>query len=166
MYFLISLIFLTISVILSFVWEALPPFATIFSYSVFWCSPTSNNTLFASSVCRSALRYSSACMAWILSLILMRPRPPLSLLVDTFSNISLPLYLQRYLSISHINGSHSRSYYRGRRGHRLIWFSQNHGIFPQKEPTGVILVSFDHFASSDFNVWLRSWVFYVYQPGT
>ena len=30
------------------------------------------------------------------------------------------------------------------------------GISPQKEPTGVILVSFDHFALSDFNVWLRS----------
>ena len=28
---------------------------------------------------------------------------------------------------------------------------------PQKEPTGVILVSFDHFASSDFNVCLRPW---------
>ena len=32
------------------------------------------------------------------------------------------------------------------------------GISPQKEPTGVILVSFDHFALSDFNVWLRSWL--------
>ena len=30
------------------------------------------------------------------------------------------------------------------------------GISPQKEPTGVILVSFDHFTSSDFNGWLRS----------
>ena len=30
------------------------------------------------------------------------------------------------------------------------------GLSPQKEPNGVILVSFDHFASSDFNVWLRS----------
>ena len=30
------------------------------------------------------------------------------------------------------------------------------GISPQKEPTRVILVRFDHFASSDFNVWLRS----------
>ena len=30
------------------------------------------------------------------------------------------------------------------------------GISPQKEPTGVILVSFDHFDSFDFNVWLRS----------
>ena len=27
---------------------------------------------------------------------------------------------------------HSRSYYRGRRGHRLIRFSQNHGYFPPK----------------------------------
>ena len=32
------------------------------------------------------------------------------------------------------------------------------GSFPQKEPTRVILVSFDHFASSDFNVWLWLWV--------
>ena len=30
------------------------------------------------------------------------------------------------------------------------------GFPPQKEPTGVILVSFYHFALSDFNVWLRS----------
>ena len=31
-------------------------------------------------------------------------------------------------------------------------------VFPtRKEPTGVILVNFDHFVSSDFNVWLRSW---------
>ena len=61
---------------------------------------------------------------------------------------------------------HSRSYYRGRRGHCLVWFSQNHGYYPtphpphplqKKEPVGVILVSFYHFASSDFNVWLRSW---------
>ena len=30
-------------------------------------------------------------------------------------------------------------------------------VFPsKKEPTGVFLVSFDHFASSDFNVWLLS----------
>ena len=28
---------------------------------------------------------------------------------------------------------------------------------PQTEPTGVILVSFAHFASSDFNVWLGPW---------
>ena len=26
----------------------------------------------------------------------------------------------------------TRSYYRGRRGHRLVWFSQNHGYFPEK----------------------------------
>ena len=31
------------------------------------------------------------------------------------------------------------------------------GISPQNEPTGVIQVIFDHFASSDFNVWLRWW---------
>ena len=31
------------------------------------------------------------------------------------------------------------------------------GISQKKEPTGVILVSFDHFAPTDFNVWLRSW---------
>ena len=36
------------------------------------------------------------------------------------------------------------------------------GISPQKEPTGVILVSFDHFASSDFNVWLRPWEDTIY----
>ena len=29
------------------------------------------------------------------------------------------------------------------------------GISQQNEPTGVILVIFDHFASSDFIVWLR-----------
>ena len=27
---------------------------------------------------------------------------------------------------------HSRSYSRGRRGHHLVWFSQNHGYFPPK----------------------------------
>ena len=27
----------------------------------------------------------------------------------------------------------------------------------RKEPTGVILVNFDHLASSDFNVWQQSW---------
>ena len=48
---------------------------------------------------------------------------------------------------------HNRNYYWGRRGDRLIWFSQIMGIPPQKEPTGVILVSFDLFASSDYNVW-------------
>ena len=47
---------------------------------------------------------------------------------------------------------HNRSYYRGRRGHLKIM-----GISPKKEPAGVILVSFDHFASSDFNIWLRSY---------
>ena len=53
---------------------------------------------------------------------------------------------------------HSCSYYRGRRGHPLESdFLKIMGISPQKEPTGVILVSFDHLASSDFNVWLRSW---------
>ena len=29
-------------------------------------------------------------------------------------------------------------------------------ISPQKEPAGVILVSFDHFAASEFNIWLQS----------
>ena len=30
-------------------------------------------------------------------------------------------------------------------------------VFPtRKESTGVILINFDHFTSSDFNVWLRS----------
>ena len=38
-------------------------------------------------------------------------------------------------------------------------FSQNHGYFPNKqEPTRVILISFDYFTSSDFNIWLRSWI--------
>ena len=68
----------------------------------------------------------------------------------------------RHLRFHH----HSRSYYTGRLGHRLIWFSQNQWwVFPPKtEPTGVILVSFDHFASSDFNVCLRSWSQYSDHP--
>ena len=42
-------------------------------------------------------------------------------------------------------------------------FLQNHGYFHprKKEPTRVFLASFDHFASSDFNVWLRSWIYHV-----
>ena len=36
------------------------------------------------------------------------------------------------------------------------------GISPKKGATRVILVSFDHFASSDFNVWLRSWNVYMF----
>ena len=31
------------------------------------------------------------------------------------------------------------------------------GTSPQKGANRMILVTFDHFTSSDFNVWLRSW---------
>ena len=45
---------------------------------------------------------------------------------------------------------HSHSYYRGRWGNRLVWFSQNHGYIPHKRSQPGKSGHFDHFASSGY----------------
>ena len=51
------------------------------------------------------------------------------------------------------------SYYWGRWGSRLVCFCPDHGYTPSKSYwSGSFWSFFGHFASSDFKVWLRSWM--------